>query len=233
MASDITKITTHSSDAQNRLLEQYKGFPDTQNIIDAFAQQIQAIEDALYQLLTQRTIYTAVGVQLDELGSIVGISRTTNDDDIYRLEILAKVVKNVSEGKTEDLISVYKYVTGASIVIYQDIYPAAVFMQSDGSLLSGFANPNPVFDLVQESAPAGVEVSFLGLFDSSNPFSFDGNLDTGSGFGSVNDLNAGGKFSHLIQRNDPFAFNGDDSTTRGFGSCRNADPMVGGNFVSI
>jgi hypothetical protein len=233
MGSNIVHIGTHSLDAQGRLLEQYKGLSDPQNIIDAFAQQIQAIEDALYQLFTQRWIKTAVGVQLDEIGAIVGIARTSSDDDIYRLEIFAKVVKNVSEGSTEDLISVYKYVTGANIVIFQDIYPANIYIQSDGSLLSGFSNPNPVFDLVQQSASAGVEISYLGLFDGSNAFSFDGNLETGSGFGSILNPSAGGKFAHLIQRNDPFAFDGDDTTTKGFGSCKGVDPIIGGNFVSI
>jgi hypothetical protein len=222
----------HVAEAQDRLLEQYKGLEDPESLIAIFAQQVQDLEDVFNQLNTEMSIFTAIGAQLDIWGVIVGLARSSSNDDIYRLELLAKIVKNVSQGNPEDLISVYKFVTGADLIIYENLGGGEVMMESDGSVLAGMT-VNQVFDLVQQSAGAGIRVGYLALFDPGNPFSFDGTLDTGSGFGTVADSSVGGMFAHLILRNDPFAMDGDDTTTRGFGTISLGDPLVGGNFVGL
>src|ERR1700744_3954810 len=75
-------------------------------LIQALVGPAQDVENMLQQLLLDRTIDNAVGVQLDQIGDIVGQLRLGLDDDTYRQYLRARVAANRSEGHFEDLISV-------------------------------------------------------------------------------------------------------------------------------
>lgn len=79
---------------------------DVQLLVAAFAAPAQDVENALQQLLLQRWIDTAVGVQLDQLGEIVGQSRQGLDDDDYRRFCRARILTNRSDGRFETLIAI-------------------------------------------------------------------------------------------------------------------------------
>lgn len=76
----------------------------------AVAGEIQAVEDALQQLYSERSIDVAVGVQLDILGKIVGQRRNGMVDDDYRRIIRARIATNRSKGTITDLITVARLV---------------------------------------------------------------------------------------------------------------------------
>lgn len=83
---------------------------NTEKLVAALATPAQALEDALWQLLVQRTVDTAIGVQLDVIGRVVGQSRDGLGDDSYRRYIRARISVNRSRGTLGDLLGVAKLV---------------------------------------------------------------------------------------------------------------------------
>lgn len=70
----------------------------------------QGIENALAQLLTQRTLDTAAGANLDVIGAIVGQPRNGLVDDDYRRYVRARIATNNSNGTTNNLIHIVKLI---------------------------------------------------------------------------------------------------------------------------
>jgi hypothetical protein len=70
--------------------------------------QLQDVEDALFEILLERNLDDAVGVQLETIADIVGQPRTTSDDARFRTSIRARIAINLSDGVGEDLIKVLR-----------------------------------------------------------------------------------------------------------------------------
>lgn len=86
-----------------------------QKFLAALITPFQDLEDANQQLLVERRIDTAVGVQLDIIGKLVGCAREgVTDDEIYRRRIRATVCVNKSDGIIEDILTV------SDLVVYDD-----------------------------------------------------------------------------------------------------------------
>jgi hypothetical protein len=100
----------HVAGALSRLLEQWKGKPNIAALLSSLAGASQPIESALQQLLTQRFVTTAIGAQLDVLGSLVGQPRNGLSDADYARYIQARISTNRSSGTIEDLITVARLV---------------------------------------------------------------------------------------------------------------------------
>ena len=77
--------------------------------------QIQDLEDSSFEVLLNRWIDTAVGVQLDGVGAIVGEAREGRGDDEYRLAIKARIQINFSEATPEDILT-------ALVNFYEAVY---------------------------------------------------------------------------------------------------------------
>ncbi len=81
---------------------------DTNNmvkVLTALISPYQDIENTLQTLLL-RTIDDAEGDALTVIGRIVGEFRFTDDDELYRRAVRARVATNRSSGKIEDMIKV-------------------------------------------------------------------------------------------------------------------------------
>lgn len=70
-----TYISDHIARAKERLIEQYKGKLKIEGVVEAVIAPLQDIEDVLEQLKVERWIDSAIGVQLDKIGVIVGAAR--------------------------------------------------------------------------------------------------------------------------------------------------------------
>lgn len=187
-----TYISDHITRAKNRLIEQYKGKPKVEGVVEALVKPFQDIEDVLQQLKTERWIDTAIGVQLDKIGEIVGAEREIeqNDDD-YRLLIKAKIIMNLNQGTPEEVIAAAKFFIGAAFIWYLEVYPAAVDIFS--STVIPEENRPKIRAQLKKFLPACVSLGSFGQFDEENPFVFNG----GSGFGDVNDPDVGGLLADL------------------------------------
>jgi hypothetical protein len=149
-----------------------------QKWLQGFAGGAQDIQTQLNALQYDRTLYTAVGVNLDGIGLIVGIERAPDQsDDDYREAILFQIEANRSSGTPEDLIRALKFFTKANKVDYFDQFPAGYIMATDG-----FVFPVPPSDLVtamQSLSPAGVGLDVIlainiGQAEPIVPFAFAG-----------------------------------------------------------
>lgn len=106
MAGELITQNTDHEGAVRRLIEQFKNKPDLEALIRIYLRQIQDLEDAAFEVILERDLDNAVGVQLSTIGSIVQQPRTTPDDDRYRTAIRARIAINLSNATAEDVIKV-------------------------------------------------------------------------------------------------------------------------------
>ncbi len=182
-----TYVSDHISKAKARLIEQYKGKPKIEGVIEAITKPIQDIEEVLKQLNFERSIDTAIGVQLDKVARIVGAKREMGQsDDDFRFAIKSKIVMNLNQGTPEEIIAAAKIFIGADFIWYLEVYPAAVDIFSTVIVPKSFRGK--IKTQLKKFLPAGVALDSFGQFDEKKPFLFD----RGAGFGDVRDPNIGG-----------------------------------------
>ena len=169
---NATQITDHSDAAKARLLEQYKGIVSVEGLLDSLGgQQVQDLEDAIYGLKNRLDIDVSEGIQLDDIGEIVGQDRQGQGDEVYKLLIKARIGKNVSESEIERVISVWKIITQSTVVHLIEVFPAEVAVYGDVPL-----DPSLItlaIALIQDVVGAGIKVTPTVVF-SDEPFGFEG-----------------------------------------------------------
>ncbi len=111
----LTHKLTHVADGLAHLAYQFQDLPHFEAILTAWLNRIQEIEDVLWELIDERTIDAAVGVQLDGIGAIVGEPRLGKTDDEYRLFIKARRLVNLSSGTVPELIEILGLLTENTI----------------------------------------------------------------------------------------------------------------------
>jgi len=77
-----------------------------EKLIAVFMEPVQDVENAIAQLLIQRTLDTAEGVQLDVIGAVVDQPRNGLSDDDFRRYCRARIAVHRSNGVVEDLIRI-------------------------------------------------------------------------------------------------------------------------------
>lgn len=193
--ADLNENLNHVSEALGNLVEQFKDKENLADFITPFVQQVQDAEAAAFELINERTIEAAVGVQLDGIGSIVGVARGGLNDDDYRLRIQAQIKINLSSGTMEELITILDLLIANSFEI-RDFYPAGLVVTVADELAE---DPELIARTVKRARPAGVDASFeYTLTDDSATFTFasgdTAEASAAQGFG--NDAGTtGGKFS--------------------------------------
>lgn len=194
----IEQNTSYAARALLRLIGQFKNKRTFEPILTALAVQVQALEDAYWQLLSDRTIDNAVGVQLDVLGAIVGEKRGGRPDPDYRLRIRARIRANLSNGTNEDIYAVFRALlatTPGYVLSYLPAYPAGFVFRINGVALS----PALIYIYVRflrDSKGAAIaawfgwqEVQDSDAFVCGDSF---GAPVVGKGFGDETDATAGG-----------------------------------------
>ncbi len=199
---DITQIITHKEDAAKRLLYQYKDKPKIQALLDAyFGDQVQELEDMLWQLFSRLDLSGSSGIQLDRIGSIVGQPRLGLDDDLYRIWITARIGQNTSEGDIERVISIWRLFNpdAASIQLVEH-FPAEVAIYSDAPIDPvDPADPvygDQIFSFMQRVLGAGIRFGYSAVFDPDNAFGFAESTNS-AGFGDSTNPDIGGELAYI------------------------------------
>ncbi len=145
-----------------------------QRLIQAFVTQFQEIDNVDQTLKSQRSIETSVGVQLDGLGQILGLSRLPDEsDDDYREKLKFQIFINKSNGTPEEVIAVLKFLTKATKIRYHEYYPAAFQMDTDGITFS--VPPEQLVSAIQSVSPAAVQYTpITATYGVPLPFVFSG-----------------------------------------------------------
>lgn len=226
----ITPIVSHNSEALKRLIGQYVDSQKFKDLISSLIVPIQEIEGVLGQLNTLRMLFVATGVQLDNIGKIVGLARFPGDgDETYRQKIFAEIKVNTSEGEPERVIETFQLFTGALLVILIEWFPAEVSVESE-YLPPDQATVDLLLGIIEKVLPAGVRCDSILTFDATEAFAMEGSLP-GLGFDDDSAPGSGGKFPTEFYRNTFFEFEGDDVNGAGFGS--DEDPLVGGLLDNV
>jgi hypothetical protein len=165
----MVQITNVYERAIALLISQFKEQPNFNKLFLALSTTFQTIENTLWQLKTLRWLTTAQGVQLDELGEIVGLSRSSGQsDESYREALIFQSYINSSQGTAEECLNALQFFTQASKVWYFNMFPAGFKLATDGLTF-----PSNKLDLVSglnKIKAAGVESIPIILTFGLKPF---------------------------------------------------------------
>lgn len=157
----------HIEEGLALLISQFKEKDNIEALLTAFLTQIQELEDVASSLITDRTISSAVGEQLNILGRIVGQPREGRDDDTYRLWIQARILINRSSGTAEEIYTVLKLLTQqldeGSFKI-ADEYPARFVITLYDAISTEDAQT--IFDIVEFMKPICIDFDLVYFIES-------------------------------------------------------------------
>ncbi len=243
------QVVEYLEEARTRVTEQFKRKPTFDKYLDLLISGSLELQEALKTVQQQRSIDTAVGKQLDNIGEIVGLPRglvakeffvffgnqngptdilkpathgsygSVTDasvgspwfslnaplvsareptDEEYRLMIKAKIIKNRTMARPEDVIEAYKFLFGASQIIINDEVSGTVQI-GIGKVLSTVER-GLLFQLTNVGSllPKTIGVKYTySEYTSGRVFAFDG-FPSGQGWGDVSNPASGGFWSNLI-----------------------------------
>jgi hypothetical protein len=178
--------TDHVAAAIARLPHMYRGASsaletNTQKVLRALLSPAAALESAMRQVLTLRSIDTAVGAQLEAIGDLVGMPRqSVADDEIYRRYVRAAIATNKSDGVTEDILTIARLVVndGAATLSNKN-QGIAAFVLVVGGIAFSDAVATVLVTLLRRAAADGVRpVLEYSASTPSTTFTFD----TGPGY---------------------------------------------------
>lgn len=111
----MTAARNHVANALARLPHQYRGNgtveTNTQKLVRVLLSPAPVLEQAMQDVLLRRSVDTAVGVQLDVLGKLVGRQRGgIADDEVYRRFVRAQIAANRSNGLIDDILAIARLV---------------------------------------------------------------------------------------------------------------------------
>lgn len=170
----FTLNSVHDSEAKNRADQTLKNAPKFNQLLSVFATEIQTLENVLYSLFSQRLLSTAVGMQLDVLGAIVGQIRGNSVDDLeYRRRISARVLVNRSSGDRPKLLKIIETIKGtlADVVFLHDAN--ASFIVGIFGTVDVFPDQALYIELLHDAKAAGINGNLLmSEFDVDRTFAF-------------------------------------------------------------
>lgn len=151
--------------ARARLAGRINQKPLVEALAVSLPRQLSIAELVLDQLKNERSIDTAIGLQLDKVGEIVGESRNGRDDETYRQYIRFRVFVNISKGRPHDISYATRFVTQGDDIQYIEFFPAFVTMFSDG-----YASDKNTPVLLQDVSPAAIFDTPLVVSFGETPF---------------------------------------------------------------
>lgn len=90
-----------------------------EELVRIIGAEVQLAESIVHDLITERLLSTAVGVQLDQWGNRLGLARTGMGDDDYRAALRTWIMVLLSDGCAERICEIVRRLSGAATVIYR------------------------------------------------------------------------------------------------------------------
>ena len=111
------------------IASQYQNSPKLLAVIQACLQKFADISTLLYTMSYQFVLYGAVGVQLDVLGEIVGVSRTVD----FQPLIYATIIRNQWDGQITSLYPLWQLLfPGGKLLIFDNQNMSVTVVVSGG-----------------------------------------------------------------------------------------------------
>ncbi len=173
-----TKKTSHIQEGLANLISQFQGKPKIEAFLRILLGQVQDLENAYSDLLTETTIETAEGIHLDNIGAIVNEPRSGRADPDYRVAIRARIGLNTSEGTIEDVIGIALSVAGEQVgVTIREFFPASFILEIDTPIDTSVVDVTRLASFISAGRPTGVRG--LLTYCQGTPFAYDGPNGTG------------------------------------------------------
>lgn len=168
----LTYNPNHVAEAKALLLEQFRGKPFIEGMVEAFVARAQELEDALWAVLEAMDLDNAANAQLDGLGLLVGEERRSRLDDDYRAAIRVRILINISSGKHSQILAILTaylgVASGAGTVRLDEPAPAALKLQ----VLTVPSLPSDLRVIAYSIKPAGVNLDGRYETDAMRPYRF-------------------------------------------------------------
>lgn len=150
------EIRDNVSQGLYRLPTQFDDSVYLRSFLETYLQGTQQVLDLGLDLLKGLRITDAVGVQLDNIGYVVGERRLARDDETFRTAIQAKIILNNSTGTPADVISATKAIAKTGFVGYWEHYPASAILSIGNENLATV--PPEIVSVIDGAAPAGCSI---------------------------------------------------------------------------
>ncbi len=181
-----------------RMLIQYQQAPRLKAFIRAFLTQIGNIDKVSLEVLAGIWLATAIGVQLDRLGKIVGQERGELEDEEYRVLLRGRIFVNRADGQVPQFIELLVDILGLTeLVKIREYYPAELRIS-----ITDVEYPEQVIRLLADMGAGGVmldvvysELSEIFVFTTSTDYVLH-NVDVNRGTAS-HDGSTGGRLAGL------------------------------------
>lgn len=171
---NIEAKQTYVADAIALLVEQFKNSPNLSSVLTALVEQLQELDTVTMDLYTDRWLSSAIGVQLDIIGKIVGEQRQGRTDDDYRDAIKVRIGINLGNGTAEDVIEVVRSFFDDMTVQVIDYYPASFTVKLVDPINPLVIDTVKLRAYIDSVKPVGVHAMLE--FYVEGPFQFDTGL---------------------------------------------------------
>jgi hypothetical protein len=151
----LVPITDHVRRAILNLPPVYWGKPRIASCLRALVEEVQELEDAVWDVLTLRSIETATGARLQALGRLVGEPDLGYDQETYRVLIRVRIVINRSRGAASNFTSVGSIITTGKTTV-EDTDPATAYVEIEQGSLVNAIDIGAILKILRETRAGGV-----------------------------------------------------------------------------
>lgn len=145
----------HEEEGLSRLPSVWDSSPKVKGLLLSYLREIQEVEDTLFDLLEDRSISTAVGVQLDVLGDLLNEPRGGRTDEEYREYLKALPLVYRSGGTANELLQILKQFSAANDVRLWEHGPGNIHFYTDGHI------DDALMDVMTQARSAGVRYAII------------------------------------------------------------------------
>lgn len=173
-------IPDHADRAATRLLTTWQEKARIKALIRSLATGTQELEHQQFSLIVSTGPDVATGDALDQWGEVVGEERGPLGDNEYRRFVQARMMANRCRGTIDELIAIFKIVTGSTVVRYETSYPAGFYLEAELRAFLPAATARRVRRIMDDAKPGGVDMTLIqylpgayGWFDDPEALGLD------------------------------------------------------------
>lgn len=168
MPESTARYTTHTLNRQEVAAEvagdvpsHTRSQPRWAALFAALAAVGQRSEDVIFAVATDTDITTATGEALAEWARIIGIAPLGLTTPELRRVISAWLAAEASTGTREEVIAVWRAVTGGYEVTYRDFFPASFSLQALVTTPARDVYARRIVEVMDAAREAGVGASYV------------------------------------------------------------------------
>lgn len=148
---DITQID-HVEDGLSKLPAQWDDAAVLRGLLESYLTVLNLTEQDLIGVRDGFNVNTAIGAQLDIIGTFFGEDRLGRNDTAYREAILSRISASSGSGTPDDLLNLLDSIAQSDGSRLWQHYPLSVMMSTDIDVTF------TLFDTIQRATPACVEL---------------------------------------------------------------------------